>query len=41
MELLKEHGVNHVFVRTPGAHVCMAWRHLLADFMQRVFQQRP
>jgi enterochelin esterase family protein len=41
MEVLKEHGVNHVFVRTPGAHVWKAWRHLLADFMQRVFQQKP
>jgi enterochelin esterase-like enzyme len=41
VDVLKQHDVHHVFVSTPGAHVWMAWRHLLADFMQRVFQQKP
>jgi enterochelin esterase family protein len=39
-DVLKQNDVNHVFVGTPGAHVWMAWRHLLADFYQRVFQEK-
>ena len=41
VDVLKQHNVNHEFVSTPGAHVWMAWRHLLADFAQRLFQQEP
>lgn len=39
VDLLKQHSIDHVFASTPGAHEWMAWRHLLADFLQRLFAQ--
>jgi len=40
VDVLRQHDVKHVFVSTPGAHVWMAWRHLLADFVQRLFPEK-
>ena len=35
---LKEHEIRHEFFSTPGGHEWKVWRHLLADFLQRVFK---
>ena len=37
-DLLKERGIRHEFLSTPGGHEWKVWRHLLADFLQKVFQ---
>jgi enterochelin esterase family protein len=36
--VLKKHGIRHQFFSTPGGHEWRVWRHLLADFLQRVFK---
>lgn len=38
-DLLKERGIRHQFAGTPGGHEWKVWRHLLADFLGRAFQQ--
>jgi enterochelin esterase-like enzyme len=38
VDLLKEHGVRHVWFETPGAHEWKVWRHSLREFLVRVFQ---
>ncbi len=35
---LKEHGIHREFRSTPGAHEWKVWRHLLAEFLQEIFQ---
>ncbi len=37
---LKEHGIRHEWVTTPGGHEWKVWRHLLADLMPRLFQEK-
>ena len=37
-DMLKKHNIRHEFFSTPGGHEWKVWRHLLADFLQRVFQ---
>jgi enterochelin esterase family protein len=36
-EILTKSGIHHEFHDTPGEHEWKAWRHLLADFMPRLF----
>ncbi len=36
--LLKQSGIRHEFASTPGGHEWKVWRHLLADFAQRLFR---
>ncbi len=36
---LKEHGIRFVWYPTPGVHEWKVWRHALAEFAQKVFQQ--
>jgi enterochelin esterase-like enzyme len=38
VDLLKEHGIKHVWYSTPGAHEWKVWRHSLAEFMMRAFR---
>lgn len=35
---LKEHGIRYVRYSTPGGHEWKVWRHSLAEFLQRAFQ---
>ena len=37
-DLLTKDGIHHEFHDTPGEHEWIAWRHLLADFMPRLFR---
>lgn len=37
-DLFKKHGIRHEFHSTPGAHEWKVWRHLLAEFLPRLFQ---
>jgi enterochelin esterase family protein len=36
-DLLKKNGIRHEFQGTPGGHEWKVWRHLLADFLPRLF----
>jgi enterochelin esterase family protein len=36
--LLEKNGIRHEFHSTPGEHEWRAWRHLLADFMPKLFR---
>src|SRR5579871_1888767 len=38
-DTLKQHGIKYVWYPTPGVHEWKVWRHALADFAQRVFQE--
>jgi enterochelin esterase-like enzyme len=38
-DLLKQHNIRYVWYPTPGAHEWKVWRHALAEFAQKVFQQ--
>jgi enterochelin esterase family protein len=38
VDLLKQHNIRHEFHSTPGGHEWKVWRHLLAAFLQEVFQ---
>jgi enterochelin esterase-like enzyme len=40
-ELLTKDGIHHEFHDTPGEHEWRAWRHLLADFMPKLFRGTP
>ncbi len=37
-DTLKDHGIRYVWYPTPGVHEWKVWRHALAEFAQRVFQ---
>jgi enterochelin esterase-like enzyme len=36
---LKAHGIRYVWYPTPGVHEWKVWRHALAEFAQKVFQE--
>lgn len=36
---LKQHNIRYVWYPTPGAHEWKVWRHALAEFAQKVFQE--
>ena len=36
---LKEHGIRYVWYPAPGVHEWKVWRHALAEFAQRIFQE--
>jgi enterochelin esterase family protein len=38
VDLLKQHDIRATFVSTPGGHEWKVWRHLLADFLVRIFR---
>ena len=38
---LKSHGIRYVWYPTPGVHQWKVWRHALAEFAQKVFQDAP
>jgi enterochelin esterase family protein len=38
VELLEKNGIHHEFHETPGEHEWKAWRHLLVEFMPKLFQ---
>jgi enterochelin esterase family protein len=38
VELLKQHQIHHEFHDTPGEHEWRVWRHLLAEFMPKLFR---
>lgn len=38
-DTLKEHGIRFVWYPTPGVHEWKVWRHALAEFAQRAFQE--
>jgi enterochelin esterase family protein len=38
-DTLKEHGIRYVWYPTPGVHEWKVWRHALAEFAQKVFQE--
>ena len=38
-DTLKQHGIKYVWFPTPGAHEWKVWRHALAEFAQKVFQE--
>jgi enterochelin esterase family protein len=40
-ELLKKNGINYEFHETTGEHEWKAWRHLLAEFMPKLFRSTP
>ena len=37
--ILKEHGIKYTWYPTPGVHEWKVWRHALAEFAQKVFQE--
>lgn len=39
VDLLKKHQIRHEFHDTPGEHEWRVWRHLLAEFMPKLFQR--
>ena len=39
VELLKKNKIRHEFHDTPGEHEWRVWRHLLAEFMPKLFQR--
>ena len=38
-DTLKQHGIKYVWYPTPGVHEWKVWRHALAEFAQKVFQE--
>ncbi len=36
---LKQHNIHYVWYPTPGVHEWKVWRHALAEFAQKVFQE--
>jgi enterochelin esterase-like enzyme len=36
---LKAHGIQYIWYPTPGVHEWKVWRHALAEFAQKVFQE--
>ena len=38
-DTLKQHGIKYVWYPTPGVHEWKVWRHALAEFTQKVFQE--
>ncbi len=38
-DTLKQHGIKFVWYPTPGVHEWKVWRHALAEFAQKVFQE--
>lgn len=39
--LLEKSGIHHEFHSTPGEHEWRAWRHLLVEFMPKLFRRAP
>jgi enterochelin esterase family protein len=39
-EWLKEKGINHVDIETPGMHTWMVWRRNLANFAPLLFEEK-
>jgi enterochelin esterase-like enzyme len=39
VDTLKQHDIRHVWYPTPGVHEWKVWRHGLAEFAQKVFQE--
>jgi enterochelin esterase family protein len=37
--LLEKNKIRHEFYATPGEHEWRVWRHLLAEFMPKLFQR--
>jgi enterochelin esterase-like enzyme len=39
--LLAKNGIHHEFHDSPGEHEWRVWRHLLAEFMPKLFRNTP